>query len=150
LEIKLFNEQWFTGHLSMEIPAFVAVSMPLPYDDDPPDWQQAEQNENNAPIKNEYSTRENSPSIMEDIYKTVQHSRYKLFFIKYAASGPVRPKLYLIRIAETKACTAPIVMNATLTVEVMAKHINDMDRSDPDSCWWPELNEYTVGDGGIP
>jgi hypothetical protein len=40
LEIKLFYEQWFTGHLPTETPTFKPVYMHLPYDDSAPECQQ--------------------------------------------------------------------------------------------------------------
>jgi hypothetical protein len=77
VDIKLFNEQWFDGNVPTEYPVFVPVYIPLPYQYDPPQYQQAASNVNTE-------VEENEPlhlmHAFEELYHAFRYSRDKLFF----------------------------------------------------------------------
>jgi hypothetical protein len=150
LDIKLFNEQWFAGQLPTEDPIYEPVSVVLPYELDQPQLQVNDDEANGATIEEEDIEHAHLMETAEELYDAIQGSTDKLFFIRYAAAGTFRPRWYLVRVAAVQTRTAPSVECSTYTVEFMAKHVNDIALSDPDSRWWPEWHEYEIAADGVP
>jgi hypothetical protein len=67
LEIKLFNEKWFSGHLPTKSPIFFSCDAPT-YVGNPPDWQKMEHSEHDALIEKEDSAQVYSPGTIENMY----------------------------------------------------------------------------------
>jgi hypothetical protein len=131
LDIKLCNEQWFEGHLSMVAPTFIPVSMPLIFEAEPPQWQQQQEEEKESQTEIMNEDESHLPGTAEELYEAIQVSNDKLFLIRYAAAGTFRPRWYLVRVASEQVRTAPSVECVMYTVEFLAKHVNDEYLSDP-------------------
>jgi len=89
-----------------------------------------------------------SPSIEQLKYPKLQDLDGTLFFIKYTVANTLRPRWYLVQVdAESTAeVNQDYQNNGKVWCVFLAKHPNDMRKSDEFSRWWPDWYEYKVCD----
>jgi hypothetical protein len=148
LGMKLFNEQWFDIRLPTEEPIHEPISVNMRLDGPSSQWNENE--EECIPFEMEQTNflEENSGAVY--LWDSINSIIDKLFFIGYVSGQKFRPRWYLVKVASVQTRTSPSVLCPVYTVEYFAKHPNDKSLDDPDSRWWPEWHEYTIGDDGVP
>jgi hypothetical protein len=147
--VKLFNEQWFYGHLPVDEPSHEHVSVNMRMDGPSPQWRDEDDSQDHDVPIEMAEPGQDWNATTEDIYDSITASRDKFFFSGYINEQTFRPRWYLVRVAKEQQGTAPSVICSTYTVEFFAKHPSDDFLADPDSRWWPEWHEYSRSNDGV-